>query len=232
MCVPRRSTCACACACAARRALACSPALRSLTLARTRPPPAARTRAQPTDLVKVRFQSEGPLAPGAAPRYSGVLNAYASIVRQEGVLGLWTGLGPAVARNSLINAAELATYDTAKQALLRAGWRDGLAAHVAAAAAAGAMATLVGNPVDVVKTRVMAARRLQLGAGGAGAPAAGAAAPYRGAVDCFLRTLAAEGPRAFYQGVVPQFYRITGWNIIMFVSFEQFKRALSAPPRE
>jgi len=212
----------------ARAGLLALSALTPRSPARSRSCARAHAAAQPTDLVKVRFQSEGPLAPGAAPRYSGVLNAYASIVRQEGVLGLWTGLGPAVVRNSVINAAELATYDTAKQALLRAGWRDGLAAHVAAATAAGAMATLVGNPVDVVKTRVMAARRLQPGAGGAGAPAAGAAAPYRGAVDCFVRTLAAEGPRAFYQGVVPQFYRITGWNIIMFVSFEQIKRALSA----
>lgn len=70
---------------------------------------------QPTDLVKIRFQSEGRLLPGQAPRYTGVLNAYASIVRQEGVLGLWTGLGPAIARNSLINASELVTYDVAKQ---------------------------------------------------------------------------------------------------------------------
>ena len=140
--------------------------------------------------------------------------------------GLWTGLGPAVVRNSVINAAELATYDSAKQWLLgAAGWRDGLAAHVAAAAAAGAMATLVGNPVDVVKTRVMAARR-QL-AGGAPLPP-GAAAPYTGALDCAARTMASEGPLAFYQGVVPQFYRITGWNIVMFVSFEQIKRGFAA----
>jgi hypothetical protein len=44
-----------------------------------------------------------------------VLNAYSTIVRQEGLLGLWTGLGPAIARNSVINAVELVTYDTTKQ---------------------------------------------------------------------------------------------------------------------
>jgi len=71
--------------------------------------------------VKVRFQSEGRLAPGQAPRYSGVLNAYATIVRTEGVAGLWTGLGPNIARNSIINASELASYDTAKEALRAAG---------------------------------------------------------------------------------------------------------------
>ena len=72
------------------------------------------TVATPTDLVKVRFQSEGVLAPGVAPRYSGVFNAYATIARTEGLAGLWTGLGPNIARNSVINASELVSYDTAK----------------------------------------------------------------------------------------------------------------------
>ena len=178
--------------------------------------------ANPTDLVKVRMQSDGARAAGAPRRYAGVFDAYATIVRTEGVRGLWTGLGPAVARNSIINAAELATYDEVKQRLRRgpAGWGDHFGTHVTAAAAAGAVATLVGNPVDVVKTRVMAAR--SAAAGGA-PPPPGAPPPYTGALDCAMRTLAAEGPRAFYQGVVPQFYRITGWNVVMFVAFEQIK---------
>lgn len=71
--------------------------------------------ANPTDLVKVRLQSEGKLAAGVPKRYTGALNAYSTIVRQEGVRALWTGLGPNVARNAIINAAELASYDQVKQ---------------------------------------------------------------------------------------------------------------------
>jgi solute carrier family 25 uncoupling protein 8/9 len=198
---------------------------------------------QPTDLVKVRMQSEGRLLPGQKPRYSGVMNAYSTIVRTEGVLGLWTGLGPAILRNSVINATELASYETAKEALVyNFGMKDGLPAHIAAGAAAGLMATIIGNPVDVIKTRVMAARKAAelaggaaaatAAAGGSGAAAAGAggaagaaSAPvvYRGAIDCVVQTLRHEGPMAFYQGVVPQFYRLTGWSIVMFVSFEKLK---------
>lgn len=33
------------------------------------------------------------------------------IHRQEGVSSLWRGLGPNVARNAIVNAAELASYD-------------------------------------------------------------------------------------------------------------------------
>jgi len=38
--------------------------------------------ANPTDLVKVRLQSEGKLPPGVPRRYTGSLNAYSTIVRQ------------------------------------------------------------------------------------------------------------------------------------------------------
>lgn len=181
------------------------------------------------------MQSEGRLAAGQKPRYSGVFNAYATIIRTEGVRGLWTGVGPAILRNSVINATELASYETAKEALIyKFGFSDGLHTHFGAGAAAGLMATIIGNPVDVVKTRVMAARRAaesSVAAEGsaAGAAAAGAAADanapriYRGAIDCVVQTLKHEGPMAFYQGVVPQFYRLTGWSIVMFVSFEKLK---------
>ena len=33
--------------------------------------------------------------------------------REEGLKGLWRGVGPNVARNAIINAAELASYDQA-----------------------------------------------------------------------------------------------------------------------
>lgn len=70
--------------------------------------------ANPTDLVKVRLQADGK-ANTVKRSYSGALNAYATIIRQEGIGALWTGLGPNVARNAIINAAELASYDQFKQ---------------------------------------------------------------------------------------------------------------------
>ncbi len=39
------------------------------------------------------------------------MQAYPTIVRQEGLKALWTGTTPNIARNSVVNAAELATYD-------------------------------------------------------------------------------------------------------------------------
>lgn len=93
------------------------------------------------------------------------------------------------------------------------GMSDGFPLHVLCGTVAGAMATLIGNPIDVVKTRVMAAKKAS----------GGGPSPYSGALDCIAKTMRNEGPLAFYQGVVPQFFRITGWNIVMFITFEQLK---------
>lgn len=50
----------------------------------------AVTFAQPTDVVKVRFQAQVRLADGGK-RYNGTLDAYKTIARDEGVRGLWKG---------------------------------------------------------------------------------------------------------------------------------------------
>ncbi|KAH1239703.1 Mitochondrial uncoupling protein 2 [Glycine max] len=77
----------------------------------------AITIANPTDLVKVRLQAEGQLPTGVPKRYSGAIDAYLTILRQEGIGALWTGLGANIARNAIINAAELASYDKVKRVI-------------------------------------------------------------------------------------------------------------------
>lgn len=46
--------------------------------------------AQPTDVVKVRFQAQA-RAPGDARRYCGTIDAYKTIAKEEGIRGLWKG---------------------------------------------------------------------------------------------------------------------------------------------
>lgn len=66
--------------------------------------------ANPTDLVKIRLQAEGRKSL-AERRYTGVMDAYSKIIKADGLVGLWKGLGPNIIRNSVINATELATFD-------------------------------------------------------------------------------------------------------------------------
>lgn len=53
----------------------------------------AVTFAQPTDVVKVRFQAQVRRPQdGAVKRYSGTMDAYRTIARNEGIKGLWKGM--------------------------------------------------------------------------------------------------------------------------------------------
>ncbi|KAJ6424873.1 hypothetical protein OIU84_025612 [Salix udensis] len=155
--------------------------------------------ANPTDLVKVRLQAEGKLPAGVPGRYAGALDAYFTIVRQEGLGALWTGLGPNIARNAIINAAELASYDQVKQTILQIpGFMDS-AFH----------SFCIGSPIDVVKSRMMGD------------------SSYKNTLDCFIKTLKNEGFFAFYKGFLPNFGRLGSWNVIMFLTLEQVKKIVT-----
>lgn len=164
--------------------------------------------ASPTDLVKVRMQSEGRLPPGVPKKYPSALGAYGIIVKEEGLAALWTGLGPNIARNAIINAAELASYDQIKQTLLTSGiFEDNVFCHLASGLGAGFFAVCCGSPVDVVKSRMM------------GAPAG----TYKGVIDAFVKTARNDGFLAFYNGFGPNFARLGSWNVAMFLTLEQVK---------
>lgn len=167
--------------------------------------------AQPTDVVKVRFQAQ--MRAGGDQRYGSTVEAYKTIAREEGFRGLWKGTSPNIARNAIVNCAELVTYDLIKDSLLKAHlMTDDLPCHFTSAFGAGFCTTIIASPVDVIKTRYMNSAQGQ----------------YSSAVHCALTMLQKEGPQAFYKGFMPSFLRLGSWNVVMFVTYEQLKRALMA----
>ena len=54
-------------------------------------------------------------AAGRSSQYRGVLDAYLSIAKREGVVnGLYRGLGPNIGRNAIVNTCETVVYDVSK----------------------------------------------------------------------------------------------------------------------
>ena len=122
---------------------------------------------------------------------------------------MWTGWGPNVARNCIVNAAELAAYDQYKQIIMEKGlMKDGVLCHLTCASAAGITACTVGSPVDVLKTRIMNAPE----------------GAFKGPIDCMVQTFKTEGPAAFYKGYIPNCARLASWNCVMFLTLEQLKK--------
>lgn len=114
------------------------------------------------------------------PKYRGIVHAFSDIIKKEGVLGLWNGVGPTCGRATVLAAAELASYDEIKHQLL--GYqilKEGIQLHFATAMAAGFISAWFSSPFDVVKSRVM---NQPLGADGKGVK-------YSGMIDCFSKVI-------------------------------------------
>lgn len=170
----------------------------------------------PADVAMVRMQADGRLPSAQRRNYKSVIDAITQMSRQEGLTSLWRGSSLTVNRAMIVTASQLATYDQVKEMILEKGvMRDGLGTHVTASFAAGFVASVASNPVDVIKTRVMNMK-----------VEAGRDPPYKGALDCALKTVGAEGPMALYKGFIPTISRQGPFTVVLFVTLEQVKKLL------
>ncbi|KAH6808118.1 dicarboxylate carrier 2 [Perilla frutescens var. hirtella] len=170
----------------------------------------------PADVAMVRMQADGRLPVAQRRNYKSVVDAISQMSKSEGVTSLWRGSSMTVNRAMLVTASQLASYDEFKEKILEKNlMKDGLGTHVTASFAAGFVAAVVSNPVDVIKTRVMNMK-----------VEAGVAPPYAGAMDCAMKTIRAEGPMALYKGFIPTISRQGPFTIVLFVTLEQVRKLL------
>lgn len=161
---------------------------------------------QPTEVVKIRMQAQ--TSQSAARIYSSSLHAYRSLFK-AGFREAWRGVETNAARLGVVNVCELVTYDVVKELILDYRlMKDNPACHFTSAFLSGFITTIVASPIDVVKTRYMNSKTGQ----------------YKGPIDCAKNMFVKKGLRAFYKGFVPAYLRLGSWNIVMFVSYEQYKR--------
>ncbi|CAI9767033.1 unnamed protein product [Fraxinus pennsylvanica] len=170
----------------------------------------------PADVAMVRMQADGRLPLAQRRNYKSVLDAISQMAKNEGVASLWRGSSLTVNRAMLVTASQLASYDQFKESILEKGlMKDGLGTHITASFAAGFVAAVASNPVDVIKTRVMNMK-----------VEAGMVPPYSGAIDCAMKTIRAEGPMSLYKGFIPTISRQGPFTVVLFVTLEQVRKLL------
>jgi len=162
--------------------------------------------ANPWDVLKVRYQR----VPNQ-PEFSVSPRMIRGIIRSEGFwAGLYAGFAPNLVRNMVVGSAELVGYFHSKQMLMQhAGLAEGFPLHLASSLMAAASAALLGSPMDVVATRVMQPDVVRSG------------------VSSFAYTmnmLKQEGPLSFYKGFLPNWLRLASFNVVLWITFEQFKK--------
>ncbi|KAK2582372.1 hypothetical protein KPH14_004702 [Odynerus spinipes] len=167
--------------------------------------------ANPTDVVKVRMQVTGIEA------NLSLMGCFQDVYQNEGVRGLWRGVGPTAQRAAVIAAVELPIYDFSKSKFMHI-LGDSINNHFLSSFIASMGSAVASTPIDVVRTRLMNQRRIST--------STGKLPPhiYTGSIDCFLQTIKNEGFFALYKGFIPTWFRMGPWNIIFFITYEQLKQ--------
>jgi solute carrier family 25 protein 34/35 len=148
----------------------------------------------PFFLIKTRLQSYSPFLPvGTQHKYKGAIDGMSQIYRNEGVKGLYRGVGPAMIRTGFGSSVQLPTYFYAKRQLVKhLDMKEGTPLHLASSACSGFVVCCVMHPPDTVMSRMYN----QTGN------------LYTSAFDCLYRTVKTEGILAVYKGYFAHLARI------------------------
>ncbi|XP_065165542.1 solute carrier family 25 member 32 [Atheta coriaria] len=170
----------------------------------------------PLDLMKIRFAvSDGR---SAVPQYSSLTGAFYTIVKKEGVRGLYRGVAPNVWGSGSGWGCYFLFYNAIKN-WIQADDADqplGAKLHMLTAAEAGVLTLLVTNPIWVVKTRLCLQYESDLKVTGT------KHTYYKGMVDALVKIYQEEGVRGYYRGFIPGMFGVTH-GALQFMTYEEMK---------
>ncbi|KAL8766457.1 MAG: hypothetical protein Q9209_006751 [Squamulea sp. 1 TL-2023] len=176
----------------------------------------------PLDVIKTKLQAQGgfqipknhtKLTPAA---YRGVYGTAATIWTEEGVRGMYRGLGPMLLGYVPTWAVYLTVYNKT-QAFFRTKTDNWFLANVYASLSGGACSTMATNPIWVIKTRLMAQSNTSTAVNHSRPPW-----QYRNTLDAARKMYRAEGLLSFYSGLTPALLGLTH-VAIQFPLYEVFK---------
>ncbi|EPE33722.1 Mitochondrial carrier [Glarea lozoyensis ATCC 20868] len=158
----------------------------------------AVTATHPFETVKIRMQLQGELQEkGLQPRmYRGPIHGVSVIVRNEGVRGIYRGIGAAYIYQMILNGCRLGFYEPIRQTITSSIFTDkttqSLGVNIFAGASSGILGAAAGSPFFLVKTRLQSFSPF--------APV-GTQHAYKNAVDGMRQIYKGEGAKGLYRGV-------------------------------
>ncbi|XP_049347843.1 uncharacterized protein LOC125812382 isoform X1 [Solanum verrucosum] len=166
----------------------------------------------PLDLVRTRLAAQTNVI-----YYRGIWHALQTISREEGIAGLYKGMGATLLGVGPNLAISFSVYDT-----VRSYWQSHrpddstVLVSLACGSLSGVASSTVTFPLDLVR------RRIQLeGAGGR-------ARVYKtGLFGTFSHIIRTEGLRGLYRGILPEYYKVVPSIGIVFMTYEKMKQLLS-----
>ncbi|XP_001605171.1 mitochondrial dicarboxylate carrier [Nasonia vitripennis] len=161
----------------------------------------------PGDLINVRMQNDIKLPLEKRRNYTWAGNGLLRICKEDGIRTLFNGCSTATGRAVLMTMGQLSFYDQIKLSLLKTDYfDDSTTTHFLSSLLAGAIATTMTQPLDVLKTRAMNAKPGE----------------YKNMMQLILYT-AKMGPLGFFKGYVPAFVRLAPQTILTFLFLENLR---------
>jgi len=159
----------------------------------------------PSETIKTKLIDD---ANRPKPQYRGLIHGTVSIVRQDGIFGVYRGLFPVMMRQGANSAVRFTTYTTLKQ-LVQGSTRPGQSLPSGITFGIGAIAGLVTvyttMPLDVIKTRMQTLEARQ---------------QYKNSFHCAYRIFTEEGILRFWTGTTPRLARLVLSGGLVFTIYE------------
>ncbi|XP_033495744.1 mitochondrial glutathione transporter SLC25A40 [Epinephelus lanceolatus] len=145
-------------------------------------------------------------APG---HFSGTLDAFIKIVRNEGLKSLWSGLPPTLVMAVPATVIYFTCYDQLCAALrVRMGERAQVAPLLAGAIARVGSATVI-SPLELIRTKMQSRKQT-----------------YRELTDCIRSAVQAEGRLSLWRGLGPTLLRDVPFSAMYWYNYERGKSFL------
>jgi len=171
----------------------------------------------PLDLIRTRlsvqtaFRNSGSLNPA---QYLGITSAFITIVKQEGIFGLFKGIMPTLMGIAPYVGLNFMTFEGMKSVVKKKIRPDPTTVHLLICGGmAGSVAQTITYPFDVLR------RKMQM-QGYHSHPA------YPSTWNCIVSIWKSESIYGFYKGLIPNYLKVVPSMSISFVVYEKVKHHL------